>query len=226
MAPHLIQRLRSDGSAHRQTLALFGVATLLMTFEVVFFFRIIVPQVLGSLQSMFGDLRRDLGASNQLDKAPEAKAALRAVLGVVHEREQEHVRFTNRQALINGCMLIGLGFLCSVATVFASKEIRRGPKKHVVIDILFTLGLLMLFQILFCPGGAGRRREIGPPASTSSASAGGTRRRRSTRPTCPTRTTRTAPFCARWSATTPNCWRRARTRPCRCRTRRARCWWI
>ena len=42
---HLFSRILTDVACHEQVLVLFGVASLLLIFELVFFLKVVVPQV-------------------------------------------------------------------------------------------------------------------------------------------------------------------------------------
>ena len=68
---------------------------------------------------------------------------------MVHEREQEHVAFTNRQARINGCLIIGMAVGCCLLLYLGSPGLRRASKRSAILEILFTVLLLVLFQVVF-----------------------------------------------------------------------------
>lgn len=80
------------------------------------------------------------------------RRGLTAGLAVLHEREQEHVRFTNRQALINGALVVALAAACAGALWSASGALRQASLRPVLQEVGFTVGLLVLFQGFFCPG--------------------------------------------------------------------------
>lgn len=143
-----VSKLKHDGGAHRQLLALFLVATLLMAFELGFFVRIVLPQVRSGLAEMLRNIR-EKKLAELIDKENPATKSVTAVLGVLHEREQEHIKFTNRTAMINGCLLVVLAAILSATVLGASQRVRNEPKKHVFIDIGFTFLLLAMFQVVF-----------------------------------------------------------------------------
>ena len=223
--PNVIHAVRNAPGAPAQVLALFAVAALLVVFEMLLFFRIIVPQVTGSLGGMLD------GLGGAMALPPVARRTAAAVLGVLHTREQEHVRFTNRAALVSGCLVVGLAVLLCLLVVGLSRSIREGPKKPVVLDVLFTLGLLMAFQVVFCAGRGGRPAAWGRPPRpdpTTLASGGstpGTPSRCSTSPRCTTRTARPARTSrdARRRCWTPT-WTCARSRASACSVPCRRSW--
>lgn len=207
--PSVWFQLRHDVDVKKQLLTICWVAVVLALFELVFFLRIIVPQV----RTAMGGMLRQASGGQALGGDHPATPYARAVLATMNAREAELIAATRRGAVLNGVLIVALPLVVIAALYAGSPPLRAARKRDVLWDVLITVGAIIAFQIVFYF----LAFRVTPPLEKTQAvgshenrrgSGGATRRRRrwSTAPRRSTTRRRAASSSARGA---PPSWRRA-----------------
>lgn len=141
--------LRTDVGCKQQVVTVGIVATVLAAFEILMYYRVVVPDVSGVLSGLLASMGRDSGIRKAVAYSEGFRSSLAVLIGTINDRERAYVRRINRQTYVAGFFIVLLPLLV-VAIVFAtSGPLRRSPKGPIAFGVVTTLVPLIAFQYMF-----------------------------------------------------------------------------